>query len=270
MAGGLCRPTTGPASTRGSGGKICPYLRPLLLGCEWRQGLRQEGCVGPLQGLPLCRDQVGTFVSTKDPYNCVWAMARSTTWMLLRSTTGPASMQGSGWSIFLYSDPLLLRCGSGGKICLYSGPLQLWCGRWQGLRQEGCVGPLQGLPQVGTIVCTQGPYYCSVSGGKGYGRRVVLARCRACLYVVLRWEHLSVLRAPTIVVKALARSTAGTLWRPTTGPASMRGSGGNICLYSRPLSLWCGCQQGLWQRRCGGPLQGLPLRWDQVGTFICI
>jgi hypothetical protein len=32
---------------------------------------------------------------------------------------------------------------------------------------------------------------------------------------------------------------------------------------------WCGRRLGLRQGRCGSPLQGLPLRGDQVGTFVC-
>ncbi len=90
--------------------------------------------------------------------------------------------------------------------------------------------------QVGTFVCTQGPYYCGVDTGKVYDRDVAEAHYRACLYAGIRWEHSTVLMAPTTEVWVLARSTVGT-WMPTTGPASMQGSGGNICLYSGPLQL---------------------------------
>ncbi len=174
-----------------------------------------------------------------------------------RPTTGPASTRGSG-----------------GNICLYSRPLQLWCWRRQGLQQEGCVGPLQGLPlrgdQVGTFVCTQGPYYCGVGASSVYGRDVVEAHYRACFYAGIRWEHLSVLRAPTTAAWVLARSAAWMLWRPTTGPASTRGSGGSICSYSRLLSLWCRRWQGLRQEGCVGPLQGLTQHGDQVGALVYV
>jgi hypothetical protein len=52
-----------------------------------------------------------------------------------------------------------------------------------------------------------------VGAGKVYGRDIVEAHYRACLYTGIRWEPLSVLRAPTTAVWALARCTAGTLWR---------------------------------------------------------
>jgi hypothetical protein len=141
------------------------------------------------------------------PTTAVWAMARSMTGGLWRPTTGPASTRASGGNIYLY-----LGRGSGGNICLYLGPLLLWCRRWQGLRQGCCGGPLQGLSlrrhQVGTFVCTQGPYYYGMGAGKVYDRDIVEAHYRACLYAGIRWEHLSVFRAPTTEVWALARSTA--------------------------------------------------------------
>ncbi len=153
----------------------------------------------------------------RTPTSVVWAPARSTAGTSWRPTTGPVSTWGSGESIFQYS-----------------GPLLLWCGHQQSPLQGHCGGPLRGLPlrgdQVGAYSSTQGPYYCGVDTSKVYGRDVVEAHYRTCLYAGIRWEHFSVLRAPT---------------------------------------LWCGCWQGLQQGRCGGPLQGLPLRGDQVGTFVC-
>jgi hypothetical protein len=62
---------------------------------------------------------------------------------------------------------------------------------------------------------------------------------------------------------------AGGLCRPTTGPASTRGSGGNICLYSGPYTCCVGAGKVYGKRCCGGLLQALPLRWYQVGTFVC-
>jgi hypothetical protein len=211
---------------------------PLLLRRGCRQGLWQGRCGSPLQGLPLRRDQVGTFVCTQGPYNCRVGACK----VYVRDVVEAH-----------YS------------LCLYAGirwehlsVLRVYCERWQGLRQGRCGGPLQGLPQrghqVGTFVCTQGPYNCGVGAGKVYGRDVLEAHYRACLFVRIRWENLFVLRAPSTVVWALARSMAGGSCRPTTGPAS----GGNICLYSRPLLLQCERWQGL---------RGLTLcrhRWEHL------
>jgi hypothetical protein len=121
--------------------------------------------------------------------------------------------------------------------------------------------------QVGTFVRTQGSYHCGVGAGKVYGRDVVEAHYRACLSAGIRWEHIPVLRTPTFVVWAPARSTAGTSWRPTAGPAPTRGSGESIFQYSGLLLLWCGHQQGPLQGCCGGSLRGLPPRGDQVGAY---
>jgi hypothetical protein len=183
--------------------------------CGRRQDLWHGCCGGPQQGLPLRGDQVRTFVCTRGTYYCGVGAGKVYGRDVVEAHIGPASTRGSGRSIFMYS-----------------GPLQLWCGHRQGLRQGRCGGPLQGLSlrrdQVGTYVCTQGPNYCRVSGGKVYGRRVVYTHLWACLYAGIRWEHLSVLR---------------------------------------PLQQQCGRWQGLWQRRCGGPLLDLPLagiRWEHL------
>ncbi len=109
---------------------------PLLLQCDRWQGLRQEGCVGPLQGLPLCGDQVGTFVCTKGPYNCVRAPAKSMD--VVEAHYMACLHAGIRREHFPVLSPISASWAlARSETEAYSGPLQLWFGYWQGLRQEG-------------------------------------------------------------------------------------------------------------------------------------